>query len=185
MNKKGIIVTITAGLFLAGAIAVGASNIDTKENINIHTAQNTTNTEILSVAEVKEIALEKFDGKIEEVELDDFRYEVEIETTNEDIELKIDAFTGEILKVERDDRDGWKSNAHTTTTENQTNSTILTVDEATKIAEEKTGATVYEIELDEDDGRILYEVELYSSHTEIEMEIDAKTGEILEIEYDD
>jgi uncharacterized membrane protein YkoI len=47
--------------------------------------------------------------------------------------------------------------------------------------------TIKEIELDDDDGRLYYEIELYTDTHEIDMEIDAYTGEVLSIstEYED
>jgi uncharacterized membrane protein YkoI len=47
--------------------------------------------------------------------------------------------------------------------------------------------TIKEIELDDDDGRLYYDIELYTDTHEIEMEIDAYTGEVLSIstEYED
>ena len=42
-----------------------------------------------------------------------------------------------------------------------------------------------EIELDEDDGFIKYEVELRTDRGEAEVEIDASTGNVLNVEWDD
>ena len=42
-----------------------------------------------------------------------------------------------------------------------------------------------EIELDEDDGLLKYEVELRTDRGEAEVEIDALTGNVLEVELDD
>ena len=62
---------------------------------------------------------------------------------------------------------------------------MISTKEAIKIAENKTGAKVDEIELDEDDGKTVYEIELITGHTEYELTIDAFTGKILEMETDD
>ncbi|NDL67252.1 PepSY domain-containing protein [Anaerotalea alkaliphila] len=45
--------------------------------------------------------------------------------------------------------------------------------------------TVREQELDEDDGRLVYEFEIKSKGREVEVEIDAHTGEVLKMEIDD
>jgi len=45
---------------------------------------------------------------------------------------------------------------------------------------------VLEIELDEDHGRTIYEIELLDEQGRVlELEVDAATGEILQQEYDD
>lgn len=64
---------------------------------------------------------------------------------------------------------------------------LISRDEAVRIAISQTGpsARVTEVELDNDDGRIIYEVELEGGPYEYELEIDATTGNILDFEKDD
>lgn len=64
---------------------------------------------------------------------------------------------------------------------------LIPRDEAVQIAISQTGpsARVTEVELDNDDGRIIYEVELEGGPYEYELEIDATTGNILDFEKDD
>ncbi|ASO19742.1 putative membrane protein YkoI [Actinoalloteichus hoggarensis] len=58
-------------------------------------------------------------------------------------------------------------------------------DEAIRIAEEQApGATVVEVDLDSDDGRLEWEIELRQDRTEWEVEIDAHTGEVRDVEQD-
>ncbi|MBD8070518.1 PepSY domain-containing protein [Bacillus sp. PS06] len=70
---------------------------------------NKKKSELVKVTreEAKKIALKEVPGKIEEIELDEedgfYKYEVEIEADNgKEVELKISAQTGEILKMEWD-----------------------------------------------------------------------------------
>ncbi|WP_252311260.1 PepSY domain-containing protein [Sinobaca sp. H24] len=59
------------------------------------------------------------------------------------------------------------------------------MDDAKSIAlEEVGGGSVTDIELDEDDGRVLYEMEIESSQGEVDVDVDARTGEIIVISYD-
>lgn len=52
--------------------------------------------------------------------------------------------------------------------------------------EARFGGRVLEIELDEDHGRTIYEIELLDEQGRVlELEVDAATGEILQQEYDD
>ncbi|WP_404457525.1 PepSY domain-containing protein [Oceanobacillus kapialis] len=65
----------------------------------------------VSLEKAKEIALARFPGKVDEAELDEddgrYLYEIKIINGNEEAELDVDAFTGEILyqniEVEDDD----------------------------------------------------------------------------------
>ena len=49
---------------------------------------------------------------------------------------------------------------------------------------EVPGGTVFKCQLDRDDGRLVYEVEVYSGTTEYDFEIDAQTGSILSRDVD-
>ncbi|CDO04099.1 Peptidase propeptide and YPEB domain protein [Oceanobacillus picturae] len=78
---------------------------DDEDGDTKHTEEDVT----VSMSKAKEIALERFPGKIDEAELDEddgrYLYEIKIINGNEEAELEIDAFTGEILyqNIEVDD----------------------------------------------------------------------------------
>lgn len=56
--------------------------------------------------------------------------------------------------------------------------------QAIAIAMELAQGTVTEVELDTDDGRVYYEIEIQDHANEYEFEIDAITGEVIEYEKD-
>ena len=63
---------------------------------------------------------------------------------------------------------------------------ILKLSEILRVAETARPGRVIELELDRDDGRWIYELELLSPDGRLyEMEIDAATGAVLEIERED
>jgi len=62
---------------------------------------------------------------------------------------------------------------------------ILSHDEATKIALAEFNGVVDEIELDEEDGKLRYEIEIENGEMEAEVVIDAYTGKVVIIEIDD
>ena len=62
---------------------------------------------------------------------------------------------------------------------------LMNVSEVTEIALNEFSGTITELELDEEDGRLIYEIEIEDGELEAEIEIDAHTGEILVIEIDD
>lgn len=61
---------------------------------------------------------------------------------------------------------------------------IMSAEEAIAIAKKSVQGTVREVELDEDDGRYTYEIEIHDGVYEYELEIDAMTGEIVDFEKD-
>ncbi|MBB6454048.1 putative membrane protein YkoI [Salirhabdus euzebyi] len=62
--------------------------------------------------------------------------------------------------------------------------TVISLEQAKAIALKEVNGAIEEIELDEDDGNLLYEVEMVNGQGEIELDIDAYTGEILVISFD-
>lgn len=62
---------------------------------------------------------------------------------------------------------------------------IISIEEAKRIALAEFSGEIDEIELDTEDGRLIYEVEIERGDKEAEFEIDAYTGEILLIEIDE
>lgn len=67
----------------------------------------------------------------------------------------------------------------------KSNNALIDINEASKIALREFAGTITEVELDEDDGRLIYEIEIEAGDQEAEIEIDAHTGEVLVIEIDD
>src|SRR5690625_804957 len=63
--------------------------------------------------------------------------------------------------------------------------TVLDAKEAISIAQKEFSGTVTAVELDEEDGRLMYDIEIKANGQEAEFEIDAMTGEIIVIEIDD
>ena len=118
-------------------------------------------------------------------------YEVEITSQGgEEFEYKIDAYTGTILESKREAADGAE-----TSTEQPTKpvpSGDIGHAKAKSIALNHAGVsenTAYDmdVELDDEDGTFVYEVEFKSGNMEYDYEIDAATGAILkhETEPDD
>ncbi len=62
--------------------------------------------------------------------------------------------------------------------------TAISGKEAKKIALDAFEGTVSDFDLDEDDGRLIYEIEIENGEKEAEIEVDAYTGEVIVIDYD-
>ncbi|MBN6204879.1 PepSY domain-containing protein [Ralstonia pickettii] len=61
---------------------------------------------------------------------------------------------------------------------------ILTKEEAIDIALEQFSGNIEGVDLDDDDDRLIYEIEIESSRGEAEIEIDAYTGKVLLVDID-
>ncbi|ALX49157.1 PepSY domain-containing protein [Lentibacillus amyloliquefaciens] len=64
-------------------------------------------------------------------------------------------------------------------------SAVISTAQAEKIAKNEFNGSIIKLELDEDDGRLVYEIEMKSKNNEADIEIDAYTGEIVVMEIDD
>lgn len=107
-------------------------------------------------------------------------YEVEFYSGNTEYDYEIDAITGAIRSADRD-VEGFT----VPTTSSSSSTAAISADRAKQIAlAEVPGGTVFKCQLDRDDGRLVYEVEVYSGSTEYDFEIDAQTGAIISRDVD-
>ncbi|TCN26855.1 PepSY domain-containing protein [Mesobacillus foraminis] len=180
--KRNILIAGVAGIVLLGG-AVGAGAFDDRAENTAPAAKKTENT--ISMEKAEEIAVKEAGGTVEKVEYDkdDSRenYEVELrsEDGNDDTDVKIDAVTGEVISIDRDDdddNDDNKSNVQNTEIK-------LSKDDVIAIAVKETPGKVVEFEFDRDD--LVYELEVKTDKSEVDYEIDANTGKILEKDTDD
>ena len=118
-------------------------------------------------------------------------YEVEIKSqTGEEFEYKIDAYTGAILESKREATDG--TEVPVVQPSKPAASGDIGYAKAKSVALNHAGVSEnkaydMDIELDDEDGRLIYEVEFKSGNMEYSYEINAATGAILkhEAELDD
>ena len=125
-------------------------------------------------------------------ETDDGRsyYEFDIIANDQKHELEVDASSGKITKNEIDDdyvpstTDTNNQTANNQSTNNQT--TIISNEEAQKIAMDRVGNNGYLVkcELDSDDNRQVYEIEIKNGTIEYNIDVDAVSGEIVKYEED-
>lgn len=112
-----------------------------------------------------------------ELEKDDnsYYYDIELEDEKFEYDVLVNAFTGEIIKFTKENID-----------DNQyvQSEKLLSKDEAIAIAKTKANGDVKNIELDSDDNRKIFEIEMKDNEFEYEIELDAATGEFLKFEKD-
>ncbi|MBS6115168.1 PepSY domain-containing protein [Thomasclavelia spiroformis] len=151
-------------------------------------------TKAITLDEAQKIALGEVDGKVIRAveEIDDGRsyYDFDIIANNQKHEIEVDASSGKIIKNEIDkDYIPSTTDQNNQTTNNQTTNnqtTTISNEEAQKIAMERVGNNGYLVkcELDIDDGRQVYEIEIRNGRIEYNIDIDAISGEIIKYEED-
>ena len=118
-----------------------------------------------------EIKLDRDDGV--------YVYEIEFETSSYEYDYEINAATGAIIES---DREGIESAPQ--------NGNYITEDEALAIALARVNLNANQIsglgiELTEDDGIMVYEIEFRSGGAEYEFTVNAVTGAVIDMEIDD
>lgn len=133
-------------------------------------------------------------------------YDVEFYTNDYEYEYEIDAYSGKVREknIEKNDRvyrpqnnskpqsNNNQNNSKPQNNSNNNNSgskNRISVDKAKSIALKHAGysaskATFKKAKLDYDDGRAVYEIEFYVKNDEYNYEIDAKSGRIIDYDYE-
>lgn len=198
---KKILFIAIIGLFMTGCAITGNQ-------------QEQGPREVLTAEAIKQLALNhsqlnQDDVEFDTVELNDdgTKYNVVLKDKEKRVVYVIEANSGKIMNSEttpvdqsmtNNPNDNTNSGSNNSTSSNNTgssnsntsnNKTQLTKDEALNYALKHAGVSrndikIKEIELDRDDGRLIYEIEFYTSNREYDYDIDAYTGKVLEMDYD-
>ncbi|SDN58278.1 Uncharacterized membrane protein YkoI [Psychrobacillus sp. OK028] len=179
--KKILIGSLTAALVISGGIGISA--LADNDNVNLSKTQS---AKLIGIEKAKEIALKEVKGTLESVELEKDNgktfYEVDIDgEKSKEYEVRVDAYNAKVLNVREDNDD---QDDHDENEKVAANTKLITEAKAIEIAQKQIKGTVLEIELDSDDGRYEYEIELRTAKGDAEFTIDASTGKILENELD-
>lgn len=150
-------------------------------------------SQVISMEEAKAIAEYKVPGatvtSIElEQELRGSVYDIEMYLDGYEYDLKLNAATGAGISIHKEYKNHKVNEVAASSNLNKTDlsEAKLTASEAQAIAlEQVPDATVKKIELDEDYGQLIYEVELRKEYIDYDVEIDASTGTVLKCKVDD
>ncbi|WP_339252272.1 PepSY domain-containing protein [Sporosarcina sp. FSL W8-0480] len=203
--KKWMLVPALAGVLAIGGVALADDSVSSLE-----AAKN----QLITLKKAKEVALQKVDGVVTEVELerDDNRYYYDIELHDEKFEydVEVDAVSGKIIKFEKDDDD----KKYVQTDEKQSVKTnaeqSLKVVQPTSEKKAVASSADQQKKRSENKGRLSkdqvlaiankhasgvvtdfelddykYEIEMQDGNIEYELEIHAYSGAILSFERDD
>ncbi|WP_416728618.1 PepSY domain-containing protein [Fictibacillus sp. JL2B1089] len=179
---------IIAGTVLVGGIGVGTYTY-IENTPSAFAAKN-----VISEKQAKDIALEKTKGgTVTEMELDrdglKDKYEIEVLNGDKEYDLDIVAETGKVSKVEEgmkdqddndNDDDGDNDNGVDEKESSERDDQVdpskikITAEQAQSIALKKVSGTVKEMSLDDD---YVYEFEIQKDKKDIDVNVDAVTGE--------
>ncbi|ETT87351.1 PepSY domain-containing protein [Viridibacillus sp. FSL R5-0477] len=134
-------------------------------------SNSVNNKKVIGLAKAKEIALKSVKGSVKKAKLDreDGIYEIEIIRAGYEYDFDINAYTGKIVKKEKE-----------RISKKVVTGKVIGLEKAKQIALNNVGGTVQKAKLDKSDG--VYEIEIINGTTEYDFEIDAKTGKILKKE---
>ncbi|UAL47663.1 PepSY domain-containing protein [Sutcliffiella horikoshii] len=197
-----IFTAVMAGAVLIGGISVGAEalkNEDTKETLKqVQVAEPSGEKAGITLAEASDIVLAKVEnGVIHEAEKDRANgrlvYEIEVKNDEYEFEFKVDAENGEIIKEEKDERRGGKAangeNGNSGNTANAKDEAVISIGEAKGIAKKEVPGELEDIELERENGKLVYEVEIKNHQNgdddDVSVYVDAITGKVLYVEWDD
>lgn len=181
-EKKAKAETTPGTLAPTTAAATEAPTTVAPATAGLITADEAMNIALTRVAgatrdHIRDFELDRDDGRPE--------YEGEIHFNGVEYEFEIDATNGNVFKWEadRDDNDDNKDAARATEAE------LISRDRAIEIALAQVPAAtrshIEGVELDEDDGRYEWQIDIEIADYEYEINIDAYNGNILDIEIDD
>lgn len=191
-----IFTAVMAGAVLIGGVSVGAEVLkkDNQEQ-NLQQVENAeTEQKGITLDEASKIALAKVkNGVITEAEKDRengrYVYEIEVEDDQFEYDFKISQENGEILKEKKENRDDDSSRQKDASSENK-DVTFITLEKAEEVALKEVQGTVEDVELDRENGSHVYEIEINTGKKngdddDVTVYVDAVTGKMLYVEWDD
>lgn len=156
------------------------STTQTKPNDNASDTVDKTPAVMINQGQARKIAREKTNNaKVVELELEKedgkTYYQVELINDTHEFEVEIDAFTGKLIIIEMEKREELENK----------NDQVLSHEEIRQLVMKSyADFKVKEITLDDDKGQPVYDIELKNGRVEIDMTLDAVTGNVLDFEKD-
>ncbi len=181
---KCTLTRVTLAASLAIIFASGAQGTSTDEHSQIKTALSQAKVSLAQAIEIARKEVKKGHLVEAELEMSDGRptYEVEFLSGQAVKEVEIDGVSGKVLETETESIDE-KHKDRVAAFEKALGQTKLTLTQAVEIAQKKVpGGKAYEAEFELEDGKLACEVELLAGGKFMEVEIDATTGKVLEVE---
>ncbi|NQX47575.1 PepSY domain-containing protein [Paenibacillus tritici] len=182
MNKKIWSSMAAAALILGGAYGIGEVRGGTAEAAAAVQSQSKT---LIGISKAEQIALKAAPGQVENIDLEkkagSMYYDIEIQQTKQETEVRVDAYTGKVISVRKDADDDRDDN---NTAATAPSGKMITAARAAEVAAASVKGTVAEIDLDRDHGGAVYEVEIRNGQVSTEVGVDAYTAKIVYTDVD-
>lgn len=139
-----------AALILGGAYGIGELKGSTAEAAASVKSQSQT---LISVSRAEQIALKAAPGQVESIDLEKKAggtyYDIEIQQTKQEIDVRVDAYSGKLISVRKDADDDDSHKAAPAS-----GGKLITAGKAAEVAQAAVKGTVTEIDLDRDHGAL-------------------------------
>ncbi|GED14132.1 PepSY domain-containing protein [Aneurinibacillus migulanus] len=182
MNKK--LTFFLIGLLITVLVAVGARQIFANKHRETLTADQIENKiEKKYPGEVKSIRFSEESGED--------LYTVELQNQTGSYEIKADAYSGEVVQLTQVKEKAAKPTTDQAAKGNEqaghkTKQGIISLDKAKKIALSKVKGRFDSIDLEEEEGTLIYELEVETDkNQEYTIRVNAYTGEVLSVSWED
>lgn len=185
MMKKQLLSSVAAAAIILGG-AYGISEFRSGTADAAATVQQSQSKALIGVAKAEEIALKSAPGQVESIELEKklsgTYYDIDIQQKNQEVDVRVDAYTGKVVSVRKeadnDDDDNYTSAGAAS------DAKLITAAKAAAAANAAVKGKVTDLDLDLDDGTAVYEVEIRNGRTSTEVGVDAYTGKVLYTDVD-
>ncbi|CAM4517530.1 PepSY domain-containing protein [Paenibacillus typhae] len=185
MKKQLLSSVAAAAIILGGTYGINEIRSGTAEAASA--VQQTQSKTLIGVAKAEEIALKAAPGQVESIDLEKklsgTYYDIDIQQKNQEIDVRVDAYTGKVLSV-RKETDNNDDDDHYTSSSAASGAALITAAKAAEAATAKVAGKVTDVDLDRDDGTAVYEVEIRNGRTSTEVGVDAYTGKVLYTDVD-
>lgn len=180
MKNKIFVGLIITGVIMGGAVAVGATNnnetIATPINAELDKNVSQVGVENVVATSKQDDGENQYDDRGRDDDNNDDQQDVKVDASSGDSIQRDQSNEDDDIERDRDDANDDDKQL--------IKQRIIQEKDAIAIAEKASNGKVNEIELDEEDGLIVYEIEADSKKGEVEIEMNAKTGEIIKKELD-
>lgn len=187
---KSATIALVSMLLVLGSTPIRADEDEAKEHANAKIALGKAK---LTLEQAVAAALKQVPGgKAVEAELelegDGVEFEVEIVSEGKHMEVEIDAVSGKVKSVKEEGEDDEKDEDEDEDEDEQAETDAaqakITLSQAIATAlKQVPGGKAFEAEVErKDDNKLVFEVELLAGDKVMEVEIDAMTGKVLEVE---
>ncbi|QQZ63356.1 PepSY domain-containing protein [Paenibacillus sonchi] len=182
MKKKLWSSIAAAAILLGGAYSISEVQAASAGN----SASAGTSKTLIGISKAEQAALKAAPGRVESIDLEKkpsgAYYEVDIQQQNKEIDVRVDAYTGSIISVREeadDDDDGDIQPADAAESK-----AVISAAQAAEAASAAAKGKVVEIDLDQNKGSLVYEVEVRNGKVTTEVGVDAYTAKVLYTDED-